>query len=253
MGQISDNFLKTALELTGSFEGCGFTEVTPNFDGQGISCGVLQWCLGQGSLQRKILQPYIVRHGSIDALDIFPEQIDILASETPKNAIRFSMQMQREVNGNWYMKSDWLSGWKMFLNLPEVIDLQVEAANEIGLRVESIYKSFKFTTVNAYCVIFDCLVQNGSLPGITNEKLGAFKFQLLKDLVSTSTNSDTKKNKKIWDNLTVDGELLKLAGIAYYISLRSKKEYQFDVLNRKATLALGVGYVHGDLFKDFYT
>ncbi len=41
-----------ALNITGSFEGGqGFQNLTGNFDGQGISMGLLQWNLGQGSLQ----------------------------------------------------------------------------------------------------------------------------------------------------------------------------------------------------------
>lgn len=41
-----------ALNVTGTFEGVsGWENLTGNFDGQGISMGLLQWNLGQGSLQ----------------------------------------------------------------------------------------------------------------------------------------------------------------------------------------------------------
>lgn len=41
-----------ALNVTGTFEGVsGWENLTGNFDGQGVSMGLLQWNLGQGSLQ----------------------------------------------------------------------------------------------------------------------------------------------------------------------------------------------------------
>lgn len=41
-----------SLNITGTFEGvAGWQNLTGNFDGQGISMGLLQWNLGQGSLQ----------------------------------------------------------------------------------------------------------------------------------------------------------------------------------------------------------
>ena len=46
--------LELCLRISGGFEsggGASYTAVTGNFDGMGLSCGVLQWCAGQGSLQ----------------------------------------------------------------------------------------------------------------------------------------------------------------------------------------------------------
>ena len=52
---MDDNALLTmCLQVSGTFEnggGATYDAVTGNFDGQGISVGILQWCAGQGSLQ----------------------------------------------------------------------------------------------------------------------------------------------------------------------------------------------------------
>lgn len=37
--------------LTAAFEGGGYTALSGNFDGQGVSFGFLQWNLGRGTLQ----------------------------------------------------------------------------------------------------------------------------------------------------------------------------------------------------------
>src|SRR5262245_15753274 len=50
---ISEDELAVLVKVTGTFENSGdpYEGVSGDFDGQGISCGVLQWNIGQGSLQ----------------------------------------------------------------------------------------------------------------------------------------------------------------------------------------------------------
>lgn len=55
-----------ALNITGSFEGSrGFENLTGNFDGQGVSMGLLQQNLGQGSLQ-----PMLIAHRDFNLSNI---------------------------------------------------------------------------------------------------------------------------------------------------------------------------------------
>jgi len=56
VADVDEEWIKTALEITGDFETDGdpWKQVTSNDDGQGISCGILQWCIGQESLQPKV-------------------------------------------------------------------------------------------------------------------------------------------------------------------------------------------------------
>ena len=53
---ITDAELAKLVKLTGAFESSGdpYLGVSGDFDGQGISCGVLQWNIGQGSLQKLV-------------------------------------------------------------------------------------------------------------------------------------------------------------------------------------------------------
>jgi hypothetical protein len=55
--------LELCLKISGSFENGApdYHGVTGNFDGQGISVGVLQWNAGQGSLQIAALKHRRVR------------------------------------------------------------------------------------------------------------------------------------------------------------------------------------------------
>ena len=48
---LKKSVLSQAIKITSFYEGSGFDEVTGNFDGQGLSYGILQWNFGQGTLQ----------------------------------------------------------------------------------------------------------------------------------------------------------------------------------------------------------
>jgi hypothetical protein len=53
MGKAPDDWKKSAVAITPGFEVSGdpYQGVSGDFDGMGISCGALQWNIGQGSLQ----------------------------------------------------------------------------------------------------------------------------------------------------------------------------------------------------------
>lgn len=54
-----NTYYALALNITGSFEGTvGWKNITGNFDGQGISLGLLQQNLGQGTLQPLLVEMY---------------------------------------------------------------------------------------------------------------------------------------------------------------------------------------------------
>ena len=54
MSYTDDQLLDTCLNVTGHFEGGTpkYSAVTGNFDGMGLSAGIIQWNLGQGTLQQ---------------------------------------------------------------------------------------------------------------------------------------------------------------------------------------------------------
>lgn len=78
--------LALALNISGSFEGSnGWKNLTNNFDGQGWSYGLLNQCLGQGSLQPLL----------IDMRDEYPDQLQSLLSARNLAALK-SMLIQWE-------------------------------------------------------------------------------------------------------------------------------------------------------------
>ena len=74
---LAEEWILSALRLTGHFEDSAdpLGAVTGNFDGMGISLGVLQWNLGSGSLQ-----PMVPAVGEAEVLARMPSFGDELWS-----------------------------------------------------------------------------------------------------------------------------------------------------------------------------
>lgn len=241
-------WLEKALDITGRFEGRGYDNVTGNFDGMGISAGVLQWCLGQGSLQEKILKPYIQLYGSIDALNIFPKKImDNLAKSSASAGIRTAVNEMHNVSGlfkkKYTVKPQWVSAWRNFLNLHTTVEVQKMACETVALRSIRLCKDWDMVTPRSFCWFFDLVTQNGSLEGVKKPKVD-------RDILKVAISAASISNQKMWKNLGLNDEQVILMIASYKRSLTARAAYQKDVLDRKGTIAAGVGFVHGDKFEN---
>lgn len=242
--------------ITGPFEGGGYYNVSSNFDGMGLSAGILQWCFGQGSLQAKLLLPYLKKHGSIDALKIFPEAVmDSISKMNSINAVKSATVHMNDVKGifkkSYVVKPEWESAWKKFLTLPEVIVLQKAACESIDREAKYLCFKWGLKTTVSYCWMFDILTQNGSL-------LGLQKPAIKKSEISQFINESDSANRKVWSKINLEmlsEEQVTLFLASYLRAQKARTEYIHDVFARKGTIALGEGIVHGEKFilKDAYS
>ena len=225
-------WLNMALKITGNFEGSGFNQVSGNFDKQGISCGILQWCLGQGSLQRKILLPFIQLYGA-DALNAhFPISISNLVYMSNKKGVKFA---KKKMLNRKNLKSEWKFSWKAFMTLPEVIDIQKAAADSVASKAMKYCVQHEMKTLKSFCFFFDIVTQNGSLKGIPKPTQH--------DVTSLS---ESGINRSQWILLLHDKESTILWRWAKKRAVHNK--WRNDVLMRKGTIAFGHGTVHGKYF-----
>lgn len=241
------DLLDRCLAITPIFEGGGYDNLSDNFDGMGISAGILQWCLGQGSLQAKILKPYLSRHGSIDALKIFPGKVDFLVNITNAAAIEYAVKTMhvKERAGLFktkqYLDRNWALAWKTFLKRPDVIALQREACVALYQGALRLREEWGMTSDFSLFWFFDILTQNGSLKGILKP------IYDLKEAEAVINRADPKCRSE-WhkvDLKTLEKERVILLIASHRRALLSKSAYYNDVLVRKGTIALGRGYVHG--------
>lgn len=220
------------VKVTSSFEGTEYGTVTNNFDGQGISLGLLQWNLGTGSLQT-----YILNHIDPMMFDFFPKPILPLIKMPPSDAVTWVKDVCMDENGD--LKEEWRKAFERFLTTPSVINVQKQAIDKYWHRSKEILGKFngmkQTRKLHAWC--FDLAVQSWSL--------GVDVPAPHKDHAESIINQYDAKNAVEWNTVLLSEEQQILIIMSHLRALKCKPEWRRDFFNRKATIAMGFGIVHG--------
>jgi hypothetical protein len=255
---VSPDWVRTALSTTGHFEDSQrpFSAVSGNFDGMGISVGVLQWNIGSGSLQPLVL--------ATDAATIQATcptcGSDLLRAckSRPSEGIAIVNAWQTGSQ----LKSAILAELRSLASSPGFTTQQINAATNVAQRAYNTatqwYAAWSLElTPQAYCWFFDVYTQNGGVGDVTPGQVDSFvggdehhAVQTVCDwLAGRQTfehgSRDAIKNATLWR--TILGPRTRLFVASYLRSQKSKLEWRADVLNRKAAIALGNGWVHGEM------
>lgn len=240
--------VRRVLALTSSFEtGIGFPDncgiAAGNFDGQGLSFGVLQWNIGQGTLQ-PLLAKMLEQHGDVakDALGAdrcseVAEMLEKPLAEQMKWALRIQRTATRDGRTRWILSDDWKKALLRLGKTPEMIQLQVAEATRRLTLAEEWCRDYGLTCERAVALMFDINVQNGKV-----DRGGADR--LIRQDVSALPPTLPAQ----------DQELEKMLIIARRRSEVVAPAWREDVRARKETIAKGHGRVHGheyDLERQF--
>lgn len=215
------------LALTGAFETSkyppdSFVGLTGDFDGMGISFGVCQWNIGQGTLQ-PLLEQMFDEHGDV-ARSIFHEHFDTVralrsASLTDQLAFARSIQIRAQVCEPW-------KGMLLTLGrTPEFQGVQVNHASSFFDRALQLCREYELTSERAVALMFDIVVQNHSISPVV-------RAAILADFSRLPQNDPDK-------------EVAKMRIVANRRAAAAKPQYVDDVRTRKLTIANGTGTVHG--------
>lgn len=244
--------LPLAMEVTGKFEGQGWDQVTGNFDGQGLSLGILQWCVGQGSFQRKLLRPYIRQYGPVSYM---PGPIQHLLTLSNSEGVRWVKQ--NVLNGT-RVKGVWDIALRKWLSSPQMREIQTEAAKDIAARAQHYCIEWDLHSPRAFCFFFDVVTQGGSMETVTKEVADATSSREIETFLHEThyglfqkyaQHSSAVLNARYWfDQIgfpTLDYEQTLLLKAAYQRARTSTSKWQQLVLNRKGAIAVGSGYCYG--------
>jgi len=219
-----------AFAITGAFEGKGFTQVTGNFDGQGLSFGFLQWCLGQGSLQPLLKKAFNEMPEYVKAAlgEKHDELKSVIFGSTLEAQVRWADNISLPSN-----KSRVASDWRIPLErLGEVTrQIQIDAAQHQINLAYSYCRKYHLRSERAFAFMFDICVQNGS---IQNNVLESTLIRL------NNEAHHTEKSKML---VILQERLSKV-----------KPQWRNDVQDRKECIIHGSGFVHStrfDLDRDF--
>lgn len=166
-----------AFEISSDFEGEGYSALTGDGDGQGISFGCMQWNIGQNTLQplwKKFWKkdPKAFRDCFDSHDDAFKQVEKILKGTTNAKALQWARSTHDLVKN----KTVWKDPWKRtLLNLAEVPAFQAIQRSEAGalnhpptvvivawLR-KALPNLFRSIELRSYVALFDLFNQQGSV------------------------------------------------------------------------------------------
>ena len=222
------------LALTGAFEtGAGipdcFCGISGDFDGQGISFGVLQWNLGQGSLQ-PLLRDMITEHPEITEA-IFGEHVDALkkvvelGNNAKQEVLEFSHSIQHPVTHRLF--EPWRGYATALGRTPEFQEIQVNHAQRAYRQACDLCADYGLWSERGTALMFDIVTQNGSIGAIT-------RMQILGEFKDLPDDLEDKER-----------EVCKMGIIANRRAEAANPKWRDDVRRRKLCIANGAGTVHG--------
>ena len=225
LGTRIPNTLERSLQLTAAFEGHGFTLAQGNFDGAGITWGIVGFTLKHGELEKIILtvfdeNPALVQQAFGNNTE---ELIEILKS--PKAVqMRFADSISIGTT-KAAIREPWKSAFKAFGEIGEVQALQLKLADkDYGQPAAETAKEFELKTELGRALAFDIHVQNGGIKASARKEI---ETALQETPISTE-----RELRAIIANAVAD----------------ASTSFREDVRSRKLTIATGAGKVHGELF-----
>jgi hypothetical protein len=245
------SLLELCLSISGKFEAVGapsYSDVAGNFDGMGISCGVLQWNAGQGTLQTLVTNIGNAM-GWDKAKTFFSSDIQAFSQLKPAPAIAWCQQHYL-TTGSTQIDSGAKARWVNFLGQPESIAAQVSMATNGVLghakREVAAYCPDYVDGTRSYAFFFDLVTQEGGMTvghqtvppipsGQTPDVSDALNYAATQDglcALDWKTSSDSDNLAKL------------LLHYAYARSQFANPQFQWDTCSRRGTIACRSGRVH---------
>lgn len=220
------------LALTGSFEtgrmipDC-FAGLSGDFDGQGMSFGVLQWNFGQGTLQ-PLLKEMDAEHSDL-LRDIFDEEYETLIEVLEENGYEDQMAWVRSIQHpiKHYIYEPWRGYFKTLGWTKEFQKIQTKNSLNLYQKALDLCKEYDLWSGRAVALMFDIKVQNGSI----------------RREVRLTIKQDFGNLKPDLDRESLEVEKMRI--IANRRAEASNPKWVEDVRSRKLCCANGEGTVHG--------
>jgi peptidoglycan hydrolase-like protein with peptidoglycan-binding domain len=215
-----------ALQLTAAFEGHDFTLAQGNFDGAGITWGIIGFTLKHGELGKIVLRIQD-RHPALveQAFGANRDQLLAILRGPRTRQIAFANAISLGAN-KVRLAEPWRSAFHRFGELPAVQALQLELADRSYFRpAKQTARGLHLKSELGLALAFDIHVQNGG--------------------VSTAARKQIKRQLA---QHPIDREQERRVIIANAVAKQSLPRFREDVRSRKLAIATGAGTVHGELF-----
>lgn len=251
-----------AAKIVGTFEGKGEDWGNPvgNFDGAGLTCGLLGFTWKYNNQPPMILK-FVDRHGINALRALMP-----FTGEAYYKAARAGESPGMSIVKEWTNKSNkslvnepYRRELSAFWTSPGMIQIQREKAWEMmGIWAKKMtleaqqYFNLPAPKFEHFVFFVDQATLNGT--GKTPTFQAAAAVQLMDvlhfcDTVGGFNVPDIRKNAKLWRAMLAKSPLDEtvLFKFGYLRALKANSKFRATTFNRRGTLALGSGYVNGTL------
>jgi hypothetical protein len=241
MDQFTDDqLLDICLQVTGSFEGGtpSPTALAGNSDGQGMSVGYLQWNAGQGTLQI-LIKNIIESIGIAHVQTYFLADMQAFTECGPDAGISFVKLHFLDSRGTLVPGA--VATWKRFLSLPESITAQRSLAKQTTLRLAKL-DAARFTPqwadrTRAIAFFFDVVTQQGSMSHVSPGPGTS-------DAAIAVARQNDPACAALWSAVADDLLVEQLLSLAYRRAAIGLRQYMWDTLSRRGTIAARKGIAH---------
>lgn len=216
-----DNVVNIAKNITKQFEVGASNQIAGNFDGQGLSLGYLQWCIGQGTLQPILNR--MDREYNAEMKTIFGtnyNSIHNMILDTPENQLKWANSINDSTNK---VIDPWYSQLVSLCNNQHFINIEADAEAYSVKQAMIICDKYNLKTVRGFALAFDIVTQNG---GISSDAAKIINTAL------EQTPNMTENNL--------------LGVIANAVANSSANNFE-DIRSRKIAIVNGQGIVNGSM------
>jgi peptidoglycan hydrolase-like protein with peptidoglycan-binding domain len=222
------DLFQRCLQLTARFEGHGYTLIVGNFDGAGLTWGIVGFTLQHGEIQVIINEALARAPDLLDAAfgaERSRELTDRLRTQKSTALIRWADSISSGARKQMVIEP-WRSGFATFGAQPFVQELQRRRAREMYFEPAMVTAArLGMETERGTALCFDIHVQNG---GVKKADERAY-LESIKLRRSPSQQSRRET-------------------LARLVADSARKQYRDDVFARKNAIASGSGLSHGQLF-----
>jgi hypothetical protein len=210
-----------ALQLTGVWEGTGYGGANGNFDGEGITWGVVGFTWKNGELQG-ILTEIRTQFPAIFSAAFGANEAEIVDILAQPRAAQMTWARGISINGGNNIAQPWSDAFQALGDTSDVQAIENQHAQHYWNAGLQFAQDFGLQSDSGLALCFDIAVQNT----VTDDMLAEIQNRLTPGMAEN-------------DRMVI---------IAHVVADHANPDYYTDVLTRKMTFATGQGKVHGDLF-----
>jgi len=225
MGTAAPDLKQRCLQVTADFEGTGFTKCVGNFDGAGLTWGIIGFTLKHGELGAMLTKIRATHPNTFSAAfgNLENKIVEVLSSsQTAQMNFANSISIGPK---KYQILPEWAAAFERLGSNEQVQAIQLERTEEYFNIAARDVERFDVKNELGLALCFDIAVQNGGIDQTEGERI--------RNKVTQTPPATPQALRKI---------------IANVVAENGNPTYIEDVRKRKLTIATSQGTVHGSKY-----